>query len=265
MCHKNPEEPQAPPHPERKILFSHKNHLGRGAECAACHGDVAASTEPRPEYMPSMSACFACHDGEKASNACAVCHGDRLTLTDIHPGDWRHQHDSQAALERDWCMQCHKQDMSCLECHRGDNLLGNIHDLNYRYTHGLDAKSKRFDCTSCHDTGSFCNACHERENRIPLLHSTVEWLTDHGRAARRDVEACQSCHESSDPTCARSGCHEDADGVRGTNPRFHAPHMSMFNEHGPWHTDDGYYCFQCHTSTHTPGQGFCGYCHQDGD
>ena len=265
MCHKNPNEPRSSPHPERNILFSHAKHLGRGAECAACHGDVATSTASLEKYMPSMRQCFSCHDGVKTSNACAVCHGDRLSLVDIHPGEWRHQHSSLAALDRDWCMQCHSRDMSCLECHRGDNLLGNIHDLNYRYTHGLDAKSKLFDCAACHDTGSFCNACHERENRIPLLHSTVGWLTDHGRAARRDVETCAACHESSDPTCSRGGCHRDADGMRGTDPRFHAPGMTMFGQHGVWHGDEGAYCFRCHTDTRRPGEGFCGYCHGDVD
>jgi hypothetical protein len=31
--------------------------------------------------------------------------------------------------------------------------------------------------------------------------------------------------------------------------------------HGPWHSDPGYFCFQCHTNTSRSGQGFCGYCH----
>ncbi|MBI4720425.1 MAG: cytochrome c3 family protein [Chitinivibrionia bacterium] len=94
LCHKNPDEPQASPHPERTIFFSHKNHLARGAECAGCHGGIASSTASRPEYMPTMRACFTCHDGAATSNACALCHGERLALTDIHPGDWRHRHDS---------------------------------------------------------------------------------------------------------------------------------------------------------------------------
>jgi nitrate reductase cytochrome c-type subunit len=41
--------------------------------------------------------------------------------------------------------------------------------------------------------------------------------------------------------------------------------MTMFDMHGPWHSDEGYYCYQCHVSTHEGGVGFCGYCHDDKD
>ena len=260
-CHRNPEDPQASPRPERGVVFSHKDHLKRELECATCHGAVASSTESSPEHMPLMHQCFSCLNGEKAGDGCALCHDDHITLADIHPTEWRHQHGDRAALDREWCRQCHQEDNTCLDCHRGDNLTGYIHDLNYMYTHGLDAKSKRFDCARCHDNRSFCYACHERENLIPLLHSSVSWLTDHGSAARRDAENCASCHDSAEPTCARPGCHRDADGLRGTDPRYHAPHMTLFDSYGPWHGDDGYYCYDCHVSSRRAGQGFCGYCH----
>lgn len=260
-CHRNPDNPSPWPRPERLILFSHRSHLDRKAECGACHGNIKTSTEPSSEYMPTMKRCFSCHDGKSAGKDCKLCHDDHITLADIHPLDWRHQHGDRASLSPEWCTQCHRQDESCVECHRGDNLTGNIHDLNYIYTHGLDAKSKRLDCSSCHDNRSFCDACHERENRIPLLHSSTSWQHDHGRAARRDPESCASCHDTDDPTCARSGCHRDSDGLRGTDPRFHSSDINLFNVKGPWHGDDGYYCFFCHTSTHQPGMGFCGYCH----
>ncbi len=260
-CHRNPGDPQASPHPERKILFSHKNHLDREMDCGTCHAAVATSMESSQEHMPTMRRCLSCHDGEKADDGCQLCHGDHLTLADIHPAEWRHQHGDRAVLEREWCAQCHGEGNACLECHRGDNLSGKIHDLNYIYTHGLDAKNKRFDCAKCHDSRSFCYVCHERENRIPLLHSSVAWLTDHGRAARRDVESCTSCHDSADPTCARSGCHRDVDGLRGTDPPFHALNLILFDSKGPWHRNDGYYCYHCHTNTRRSGWGFCGYCH----
>jgi len=262
LCHRNPEEPGATPHPDRPIAFDHKRHLGQDIECAECHGDIAASTESSLAFMPQMQTCFVCHDGTKADDNCATCHQARLALADIHPTDWRHRHGDEATLNRDWCRQCHERKNTCLDCHRGDNLTGGIHDLNYMYTHGLDAQSKRLDCARCHDQRTFCNDCHERENLLPLLHSSVSWLTDHGRAARRDVENCASCHDTADPTCARAGCHLDADGIRGTDPRFHASSTTMFDSHGPFHNDDGYVCYQCHTNTRTPGQGFCGYCHR---
>ncbi len=261
LCHRDSEDPQTSPHGERTILFSHKNHIERGVQCTGCHGQIAVSTNLTAEYMPDMRSCFACHDNKKAGDRCSVCHADNVTLLDIHPTNWRHEHEHQALQQKDWCMQCHQQDFSCLACHRGDNLLGKIHDLNYLYTHGLDAKSKLLDCSACHDNQSFCYACHERENRIPLLHSSAVWFTDHGRAARRDPENCASCHDSADPTCARSGCHRDADGIRGTDPRFHSAGTLRFRSKGPWHSDEGYFCFTCHTNTRQAPIGFCGYCH----
>ena len=261
QCHRNPDEPEASPHPDRSILFSHQNHLGRRPDCAVCHGSIATSPSPQPEHMPDMARCLSCHEGVKAGNACGLCHSDHISLADIHPAEWRHQHGDQAPFKTDWCLQCHQGASSCIDCHRGDNLTGSIHDLNYRFTHGLDAKNKRTDCSRCHDGQTFCNDCHERENLFPLLHSTIAWLTDHGRAARRDVENCASCHDTDDPTCARGGCHQDADGIRGTDPRFHAANNTLFSHKGPWHSDDGYYCYQCHTNPHQSGQGFCGYCH----
>ena len=261
QCHRNPDEPGTSPHPDRTILFSHQSHLGRETDCAVCHGSIATSEGPQPKHMPDMAGCFSCHDGDKAGDACGSCHGDHITLADIHPAEWRHQHGDRAPFQTDWCLQCHQGASSCVDCHRGDNLTGGIHDLNYRFSHGLDAKSKRTDCSRCHDGQTFCNSCHERENLFPLLHSTIAWLTDHGRAARRDVENCASCHDSDDPTCARSGCHQDLDGIRGTDPRFHAPGNTLFSHKGPWHSDDGYYCYQCHNNPHQSGLDFCGYCH----
>ena len=261
-CHVNADDPGGASHPVRPLVFSHKNHVGRGASCPDCHGAVATSTQSSPDYMPDMPTCFSCHDGETAGDNCELCHSDKITLSDIHPAEWRHQHGALAAGDRDWCAQCHQDKNACVECHRGDNLEGRIHDLNYVYTHGMDAKSKRIECSRCHDSETFCNGCHQAENRIPLLHSTMGWLTNHGTAARRDVESCAACHEGDDPTCARSGCHRDADGVRGTDPRFHASSMTLFDVHGPWHAGD-YFCFRCHVNTGRPGMGFCGYCHGD--
>jgi len=260
-CHRQPDDPLASPHPERTIVFGHQTHLGRKTECAACHGTVATSTETMPEHMPAMRQCFTCHDGVKIDDDCALCHADHITLADIHPLDWVNRHGGEAAMNRDWCAQCHLHEDTCLQCHRGDNLTGEIHDLNYLYTHGLDAKSKRIECIRCHDNQTFCVACHQLENRIPWLHSTIGWLTNHGAAARRDVENCAACHDTADPTCARVGCHADFDGVLGTDPRFHASSMSLFETNGPWHDDDGYYCYDCHRNTHSAGFGFCGYCH----
>jgi cytochrome c553 len=262
QCHRNPDDPLALPNPVRPIFFNHQRHLSQKTACNLCHGDVGLGETLTEASMPKMALCFTCHDGAKAPGKCEICHGQRIGLADIHPSDWRHQHPEKAASNRAWCTGCHRTEVFCLNCHRGDNLTGSIHDLNFLYTHGLDANDKEADCTRCHDRKEFCNACHESRSRMPLGHSALSWVTNHGEAARRDVESCASCHDASDPTCGRAGCHNDFDGIRGTDPVIHPPGRPQFDSEGPWHHDDGYFCHQCHRNTHSRGSGFCGYCHQ---
>ena len=252
-CHRDPENLEASPHPERPVVFAHKNHLERGAECTRCHSGILAPATQDTTALPLMATCMSCHDGLTAASDCKLCHGDRVSLADIHPGDWRHAHGDVAAQEDASCAGCHTRTASCLECHRGDNLTG--------FTHGLDAAGKEATCASCHETRQFCTDCHERNNRIPLDHSRIAWLSEHGHQAQADPEQCAACHDSGDPTCAHAGCHSDFDGVRGTDQPIHDPGAGRFDSHGPWHDDDGYFCYQCHVSTRQPGTGFCGYCH----
>jgi hypothetical protein len=261
LCHRNTDEPGGYLEVEREIIFSHKRHLAKDDRCFGCHAGIEFKKVPVPEYLPPMYVCFECHDSKQERADCGMCHAAGMSLLDIHPIEWKHQHGERAAHEGDWCGQCHNYSDFCLACHRGDNILGEIHDLNYEFTHGLDAKDKEANCGQCHDNEDFCVACHEGQQRMPQNHSTLAWSSDHGRYARTDVENCASCHESDDPTCARAGCHSDFDGIRGTDARIHDPNAAQFDYGGPWHSDDGYYCFQCHVSTRETGEGFCQYCH----
>ena len=267
QCHRDPDEPSGSPETDPTTSFNHKLHLGNSLVCADCHGNLADLNDETATdvLMPGMPTCMACHNGERADNDCRICHGPGVTLADIHPIDWRHQHGGRANLEGSFCAGCHQSESFCIDCHRSDNLTGNIHDLNYRFTHGLDARGKQADCAACHEQSTFCADCHASENRMPLAHSTLAWRTDHGRAARSDIENCASCHETDDHTCGRVGCHSDSDGLRGTDPRYHPPSVSRFDHEGAWHNDDGYFCYSCHTNTRRAGVGFCGYCHGGGE
>jgi predicted CXXCH cytochrome family protein len=261
ICHTDPEEPYPIPDVERTTEFNHSRHLADGVACKRCHEQIINSEGPALSRMPEMAVCMDCHDGSTADDACSLCHGDQQTPLTYHAGDWLHQHGDRAAIDKNSCGSCHRNERSCLNCHRGDNLSGIIHELNYAYTHGLDARSKETDCRKCHDTRRFCNDCHVRELRMPLNHSTQMWNVGHAAAARDDIENCASCHDSSDPTCARIGCHNDFDGLRGSDPVIHDPDANRFDSEGDWHEDNGSFCYQCHTNTESPGDGFCGYCH----
>lgn len=251
-CHRNTDDPVGLPNPIRDILFSHKKHTDQKIDCSGCH-DFSTAIK-----IPGKPKCMECHDGRTAKNDCKVCHDNKYSLLDIHPLNWRDQHGSRVLLDEEFCFSCHKNESFCIDCHQGDNTDGAIHDLNYRFTHGLDAGGRETNCYNCHDNQLFCNDCHLSENRMPLKHSTLNWINEHGSAARNSIENCASCHDSSDPNCARVGCHSDTDGLRGTDLPIHS---DIYGGEGPWHYDDGYFCFQCHTNTRTAGLGFCGYCH----
>lgn len=262
VCHKNPEEPLAVENSPREVIFNHQLHLGMELSCDRCHEQVKTSDETAISNLPTMVTCLECHDGQTATIECTACHSSGLTVADIHPIGWKQTHGDRASAEPDYCSQCHKQEQLCISCHRGDNLTGNIHDLNYIFTHALDAKSDETDCARCHDRQKFCVTCHESGLRMPLNHSKLNWRVEHGMVARADVENCSSCHETGDPTCARVGCHNDFDGIIGTNPPIHKDDIGLFDGHGAWHDSDGYYCYQCHQSSRNQPTGFCSYCHQ---
>lgn len=154
-----------------------------------------------------------------------------------------------------------------------------VHDLNFRFTHGMEARGKTSDCATCHQTETFCGECHNPENggdyamggMIPTSHMSNNFIIlgggggAHADLARRDIESCASCHDTqgADPNCIM--CHVDADGIRGSNFKTHAPDF-MRNVRGDWHDDMGSVCFNCHTDINArpdgiAGQGFCGYCH----
>lgn len=261
LCHKNAEDPEGFNINKRLLVFNHARHLEQSVACRTCHLDIFTKEASDAGVMPPMILCMSCHDGVRASRDCRLCHENRIGLIDIHPPGWRSIHGETAVIDADYCQTCHDFDNDCLACHLGDNLTGRIHELNYIFTHSLDAKGGRPKCTTCHEHESFCVECHRTENRIPLLHSSLSWLTEHGRAARNDIENCAACHESDRAICALGGCHADSDGLRGTDPAFHDITSGRFDAKGNWHEDNSSLCYQCHTYTGQAGLGFCGYCH----
>jgi len=56
------------------VWFSHKEHLGAGAVCQDCHGDVAQRDQLFRESDISMAGCMHCHVKKRASLDCQYCH-----------------------------------------------------------------------------------------------------------------------------------------------------------------------------------------------
>jgi hypothetical protein len=290
------------PNPRRELRFSHKVHVDQGATCEFCHGEINDKAPVVGEAVPSMAKCNTCHNDVKATNACEACHTNLASLRprEHNRTDFVKEHKIPARMGDAKCGACHTQE-SCFDCHNGGTLeqvslpgsdlvsprsprltaidrgqgmsLVKMHDLNFRFTHGIAAKGKTQDCETCHSKEEFCATCHMAGGNVtqaafmPQSHVAAgfKW-GGHGTAAKRDIEACITCHDvqGADPTCIQ--CHMDTDGVRGTNPKFH-PLGSLATNEGEWHEDPGVGCYACHTDSNARpngvrGQRFCGYCHR---
>jgi len=190
-------------------------------ECATCHQDFATLIPPdhrtgdfrrdHPELtrLGSMDV------------TCSTCHTESF-CQDCHSGAELRGFGSAQNLKADPFPRSPLRDSP------RDQKLEQVHDLNYRFTHANDAMSKRIDCASCHDAETFCVQCHQaggditQQKFIPSTHTEAGFVTigrgsgggRHAELARRDLEACASCHDiqGADPTCMR--CHTEGGGVR---------------------------------------------------
>ena len=249
-------------------------------------------------YTPPMEVCARCHEGELAAGGCSLCHVAVDTLRPTsHDDDWDRGHRWFVRAGDETCAMCH-QDRYCAECHEpgalvrskeapkdvhaafaprlgdGANMaLEGVHDLNTRYTHPLDLKGKERNCSTCHETSS-CVACHrpegERDPFKPAWHGGDDWGAGagdlgtgggrHAELAEKDIERCAACHDTqgADPICLL--CHMDRTPGQGNDPRTHDAGFADNMEHGPWHEDEGWVCYNCHLHREGP-EGFCQYCH----
>lgn len=243
--------------------FSHEAHVALAdGNCALCHGaliDPKLSGTGKGEIGHTV--CLDCHNGKDLDNSCEGCHADIHRLRPLdHGPDFVHSHQFSARGASDDCEECHRQSEQCSECHQGENVLFSTHDRNFLFTHPLDARKHENDCASCHDIESFCNDCHMREGIAPENHAD-NWTTGlqkHASEARRDIEYCAACHTEDEPLCI--GCHRDATAGRGNDRNIHPSGFDDYDVKGPWHDDDGYYCFDCHMKA-GGSNGFCSYCH----
>ena len=266
-----------------KTDFAEAKNLPSMAVCSTCHNNVKANNQ-----------CETCHQNlatiRPASHMVANFKREHSRVMNGRTYDAN-------------CQSCHSE-ASCMECHDGTNLTKlspfektgmmsprkfgndkpaalagqNVHDINYKFTHGIDAKGRSADCQTCHRQQTFCSDCHMNGSvalggSMPTSHEQSGFTTFgvgsggglHATMAKRDIQACASCHdaEGGDPTCIT--CHVDVDGVKGTNPRTHSSGF-MKNVHGDWHSDVSSTCYTCHNDANArpdgkSGQKFCGYCH----
>jgi hypothetical protein len=276
-CHKNEKQMQRvlaaePTRAEQRasqIQFDHKKHLAMpevGGQCIHCHAGVVSDAQ-KPHF-PAMSQCFECHEHKEQwdQGTCMPCHrpADLRKLVPetflAHGPGWDRRHGSLALATTVQCAQCHTAE-SCDDCHDvSQNLTIErrnatrvdgefIHPADCLSRHAMEAASEPARCLSCHRTET-CESCHMARGvsagRIDAVSPHPPgWMgpdvlatNHHGRAARRDISSCASCHDQGpDTNCI--DCHK----VGGTGGN---PHPSGWQ------------------SSRTPSDLMCNYCHEAG-
>ncbi len=250
----------------KAIVFSHSQHLDLpkiGGQCVKCHSGVV-SDESGATRFPPMSSCLNCHQDEFDRGRCTPCHAQRDLVQLLpqsfmrHDAGWMRGHGPAASRQQVVCNQCHTES-TCNDCHdlkqtltlekrlpeRIDKEL--VHRGDFLSRHSIEAASQPAKCLSCHTT-STCDGCHVERgvsaNRVGSVNPhPLGWVgpdTDsanfHGRAARRDILSCASCHDRGPATnCIR--CHKVGGGAGNPHP-------------AGW------------SSSRTPGSAMCRYCHE---
>lgn len=241
-CHTEPQRAGTYAEPTDDIRFDHAEHpLAEGGRCVVCHrgpmGSVAAFEPTRP---PMRTCTASCHQEEMRELACVRCHTNLhgygiadVSIVDHGPGFLR-RHGARARADGALCTQCHEPTF-CEDCHltaQGAPLEVFEPTLQYRdfvhrgdflARHSTEVGLERGTCVRCHGV-SFCDGCHQASgvggSVAPGSPHPAGWLDPlspfgHARAARRDLLACVSCHESdAEQTC--TPCHR-VGGVAG-NP-----------------------------------------------
>lgn len=242
--------------------FSHEKHLSmEGVDCAHCHGALTDVTlVGTGKGQIGHLVCLECHNGQKAGDECGSCHANIEQIRPLdHSADYLHTHQFLARGLAENCEECHRESTLCSDCHKGENVLFATHDRNYLFTHAEDARKRENDCMACH-TQQMCNDCHVEERVKPTNHSS-DWTSgtnQHATEALRDIGYCANCHEQDDPVC--TVCHRDAHTGKGNDLNIHQDDFDDYDVHGPWHSDDAYFCYDCHNKSQA-SDGFCGYCH----
>ncbi|GAB4292686.1 MAG: hypothetical protein Kow0090_06740 [Myxococcota bacterium] len=247
-------------------VFSHKEHIENGAECASCH-DVS-----REKELPRLNkeACGECHEGDVPEPTLAAkakrslpkfphkLHSDSLECNDCHKKVVEETLKSgEPMLEKEDCIKCHKENSistpenDCSKCHGVDmrRTPPEDHKSLWLKNHGREADWRVSgdhgrDCALCHRQDA-CQTCHKV--RKPQDHTGLWRVRMHGTAASWDSARCKTCHETG--VCIR--CHHE------TKPLNHTGNWkSLHGLTAGSKTSEN--CAACHSPS------WCAACHKGG-
>lgn len=160
----------------------------------------------------------------------------------VHPAGFARGHGPAAAAEALSCQGCHAQSF-CKDCHVGEKVgPRRYHVANFVTGHAAEAYGRDTECSTCHNTTAFCRACHQQSGlasqgngrSIGYHNAQPQWLLEHGRAARQELNSCASCHQQR--YCLQ--CHSDLGWrVSPHGPNFDARRYANRNRQE---------CLRCH-------------------
>ena len=243
-----PAMPAAYPTPESHLVTgydeAHGANIASADDCSTCHTQEDCSTcHIRP--LPPVVRALPHRPAPPAADTPVVASAPGVGLT--LPAPRSHEspffmtaHPVLAGTSPEGCGSCHEQSF-CTDCHEQPSETG-FHPGGFVLRHAPAASSAFQDCASCHSTELFCRQCHVdlgmgSAGRLGGAFHDAEplFLLRHGTAARRDLEACASCHTQND--CRQCHAQTGAFGVSPHGPDFDA---ARANEINPW------ICTACH-------------------
>ena len=242
------------------LVFSHRQHLARGATCALCHPAATTSRSAVDNLLPTEAACRACHPIDRAdvtrvvpgapAAACVACHlgfvpGQPVARVDLPPPPLKFDHRAHAATP-------------CVTCH------GDLAQVDLATPRQLPTMAS---CLSCHRQGADerrCGDCHLTkrgglvETRFPhgdLVPRSTGLGDAHGPAFARDHRqeaaqigaTCGACHDRSECVACHQGVTKPLEFHPGNYLLTHAVEARRG-------TPD---CSACHRA-----QSFCVACHE---
>jgi hypothetical protein len=228
---------------------SHKDYASmKISECNACHKAegialnhdadwqrghrlLASRANSKCAECHTQAWCLDCHQGGGIDVNLKTQNYKKDYIPKSHRSDWLEIHPIKALDNPQSCTRCHDQKY-CTQCHskfRGTDLQFQSHRRQFRdiQISAAGAKHEIF-------TEAQCPTCHP--NSLVPSH---KWSGEHAIEARRNLQACQTCHSDGD-VCLK--CHSARSGLRVS------PHPRNWDSIKGNYKDksSGRSCIKCH-------------------
>lgn len=206
-------------HQDSEWMGEHRSIAGKSqTNCIDCH---------------AQSYCNECHSGGGVDVELRKQNFQRNYVPKSHRSDFIELHPLKARENPRTCDRCHVQRF-CSDCHskfQKNDLQFESHRRQFRdiKVSSVGPRHETFSetqCQTCHSGGIVPNH---------------KWAADHGREARRNLQACQSCHSDGD-VCMK--CHSSRSGLKvSPHPRNWGGIKDNFKSRS-----NGRTCAKCHTN-----------------